>query len=250
MMLCSISQNDIAGPCLHRPVAERCADCILDTSDYFIGLSVDDKRALQQVMEHRHYERRTRLYSENEPSEQLFILISGEVKVHKSLPNGKQQIHKLAQIPGDLMACEDLFLDKYNSTAESITPVEVCHLKKSSLLALMGQHREISNTLMHSMARNLNAYVRHIANLGQKSALEKVASYLIFLNETHEERNLRSEVLVESLTRSELADMIGVTQRTLIRSLKELEAKNIISLAKEGFVILDFTALDHLSAGH
>jgi len=245
----AVIQTNIAGPCQHRLVRDGCVSCILDSSDYFIGLSVEAKRALQEVLQFKRYNRRTRLYREDDMSEQLFILISGEVKIHKSLPNGRQQIHKLAQIPGDLIACEDLFLDKYTSTSESITSIEVCILHKNNLLDLMERYSEISNTLIHSMARNLNAYICHIANLGQKSALEKVASYLVYLHVTHQERNLRSGVLVESLTRNELADMIGVTQRTLIRSLKELETKRIISLAKEGFIILDLTALEYLSEG-
>lgn len=242
--------DNIAGPCPHKPIEQRCFACILDTSDYFGELSIAAKRALQLGLQHKVYERRTRLYNEDEVSEYLFILISGEVKIYKSLPNGRQQIHKLAQIPGDLIACEDLFLETYNSTAEALSEAHVCYIRKAVLQQIMEQHREIVDTLMRSMARNLNAYIRHIANLGQKSAVEKIASYLVFLHQTHQERNLRSEVLIESLTRSELADMIGVTQRTLIRSLKELEAKNIISLAREGFIILDFNALNHLSAGH
>ena len=53
----------------------------------------------------------------------------------------------------------------------------------------------------------------------------------------------------ESLTRTELADMIGVTQRTLIRSLKKLESDKVIALTRDGFVILDQKSLDYLSAG-
>ncbi len=247
--MCQLIQQNIAGPCRHQPVKTHCVECILDTSDYFSGLSVEGKWALQPALHHKRYERRTCLYRAEQPSETLFILISGEVKLYKSLLNGRQQIHKLAQIPGDLIACEDLFVDKYTSTAESITPIEVCVVRKSELLALMEGYSEISNTLIHSMTRNLNSYISHIASLGQKSALERMASYIMFLHETHKARNLRSEVLIESLTRSELADMIGATQRTLIRSLKELEVRKIVSLDKEGFIILDFPALKDLSAG-
>ncbi|SCZ57955.1 Crp/Fnr family transcriptional regulator [Thiohalomonas denitrificans] len=242
-------QPNIAGPCQHRPIQQRCAECILDASDYFSGLSIGAKRDLQPALHYKQYDRRTALYRAGEPGEQLFVLISGEIKLYKSLPNGRHQIHKLAQIPGDLIACEDLYRDDYTSTAESITPLELCVLNRKDLFSLMERHGEISDTLMHSMARNLNAYINHIASLGQKSALERVASYIVFLHATHRERDLRGEVLVESLTRSELADMIGVTQRTLIRSLKELETRNIISLDKVGFTILDFSTLRHLSAG-
>lgn len=233
-----------------KPKEKCCLACILDTSDYFLGLSRESKQALQEILQLRNFDRRTQIYREQDASDFLYILVSGEVKVYKSLPNGRQQIHKLAQIPGDLIACEDLFLDTYNSSAESLTPISVCAARKQDLFQLINEHREISDALMRSMARNLNAYIKHIANLGQKTALERVASYLVYLKQTHQERNLRSSELPESLTRTELADMIGVTQRTLIRSLRQLEAKNTVSLTKAGFIILDDECLEFLSAGY
>lgn len=245
----SCVESNVAGPCPHKPAEDRCETCILDSSDYFSTLNLEAKRALQEFLQFKSFDRHTLLYREGDPGENLFILLLGEVKVYKDLPNGRQQIHKLAIIPGDLIACEDIYLDKYSSTAEAISPVSVCFLPKAHLQTIIGRHQEIPDTLMRSMARNLNAYIRHIANLGQKNALERVASYLLFLHETHHERNLRSEVLRESLTRTELADMIGVTQRTLIRSLKKLESEKVIALVKDGFRILDQKALEYLSAG-
>lgn len=103
--------------------------------------------------------------------------------------------------------------------------------------------------MLRTMARNLNAYIRHVANLGQKSALERLASYLLFMQETHQARQLCHGVLTESLTRHEVADMLGITQRTLIRGLKKLEQGRVISLAREGFILLDLPALIRLSTG-
>lgn len=244
-----VSEFNVAGPCPHKPVDERCMTCILDSSDYFCALSLEAKRALQEFLQFKFFDRRTLLYREGRRGENLFILLSGEVKIYKSLANGRQQIHKLANIPGDLIACEDLFLDKHSSTAEAISPASVCFLPKMQLQKIISRHPVIPDTLMRFMARDLNSYIRHIANLGQKNALERVASYLLFLHETHHERKLRSEMLRESLTRTELADMIGVTQRTLIRSLKSLETERVIALIKDGFLILDQKALENLSAG-
>ena len=102
---------------------------------------------------------------------------------------------------------------------------------------------------MQAMSRNLNSYIRNIANLGQKNALERLASYLVYLHDTHSERHLNNSHLQDSLSRIELADMLGVTQRTLIRSIKQLEAEGHIRINRDGFVILDLHALNTISAG-
>jgi CRP/FNR family transcriptional regulator len=236
-----------AGPCRHKPEPERCLTCILDSSDYFSGLTIKAKTALQRGLKRKHFARKEMLYSDGKKSSHLYILLTGEIKVYKSLSDGRQQIHKIASIPGDLIACEDLFLDTYSSTAEAINEASVCYLEKNYLQEVSNSHREIPDAMMRAMARHLNSYIRHIANLGNKNALERVASYLVFLYETHRKRNLRLDMLAESLTRVELGDMLGITQRTLIRSLKSLEEKKLISLARDGFIIHEMKSLLHIA---
>lgn len=245
----AVQGGNIVGPCRHKLVEKRCLSCILDTSDYFAGLPAKAKLALQPAMAFGSFGRRQTLYAEGSPSTDLYILLSGEVKVYKSLSQGHQQIHKLVSVPGDLIGCEDLFLDTHCSTAECLDDVTVCYLRKQRLHEVSQSHGEVSETLMRSMARNLNSYVRHISNLGQKKALERVASYLVYLHQTHRERQLYSHLLAQSLTRTELADMLGITQRTLIRGLKTLEGRKLISLEKDGFFILNMPALMRLGEG-
>ena len=239
--------KQIAGPCQHKSENLRCLSCILDDSDYFSGLSLKAKLDLQKSMQLITLDKRHSLYAEGDASDNLYILVSGAVKVYKSLLDGRQQIHKIVSIPGDLLACEDMFLDTHNSTAIPLEETRVCYLKKSSLMEAMNQHREISQALMQAMARNLNSYIKHVANLGQKTALERVASYLVYLHETHIEKSLRHDTLEESLTRTELGEVLGITQRTLIRSLKQLESTKLVALAKNGFIILDVQALKRIS---
>jgi CRP/FNR family transcriptional regulator len=245
----AIQAVNIVGPCRHKPAHERCASCFLDTSDYFAGLSVPAKIALQLVLSYKTFGRRETLYAEGGKAEHLYILISGEVKVYKSLSGGRQQIHKLVSIPGDLIGGEDLFLDTHHSTAESLDVVAVGCLAKEPLHRIMETHGEVRGTLLRSMARNLNSYVRHISNLGQKKAVERVASYLVFLFQTHRAHHQRSGLLMQSLTRVELADMLGIKRRALIYSLKTLESRKLISLARGGVVIHDMPALARIAEG-
>jgi CRP/FNR family transcriptional regulator len=244
-----IQQENIAGPCPDKPARIRCASCIMDTSYYFASLSIEAKRDLQPSLSLGRFSKKDTVYHEGEACRYLYILLSGEVKVYKSLPNGKQQIHKLVQIPGDLIACEDLYLETHGSSAEALNDVTVCHLKCVDLHNSAERYREISDTLMRAMSRNLNSYIRHISNLGQKNALQRLASYLVYLNDTHQQRHLSSCHLKDLLSRTELADMLGVTQRTLIRSIKQLESDGRININRGGYFIVDLPALQKISQG-
>lgn len=241
--------KNIVGPCLDKPEEVRCASCIMDTSNLFSNLSIKAKLDLQPSLSIKKFNRKDLLYKEEESCKYLYILISGEVKIYKTLPNGKHQIHKLAQIPGDLIACDDLYLKNHASSAEALNNVSVCYLKLDDLRASVGRYSEILDTLMQAMSCNLNSYIRHIANLGQKNALERLASYLVYLNETHRERKLKDNYLHDLLSRIELADMLGITQRTLIRSIKKLESEGYIDINRQGFLIINLKELERISTG-
>lgn len=243
-------KHNIIGPCQHRPEIDRCTTCIFDSSDFFAGLNIEPKEVVQQALELHRFRKHDLLYTEGAPSTNIYLLVSGEIKIYKTLPNGRQQILKLAMIPGDLLGCEDLFLERHNSSAEVIENAKIGCINKTFLRQTMLHHMQVYDVMMQAMARDLNAYIRHITNLGQKNAQEKVASYLLYLHHTHVARNQCTWKITESLTRADLADMLGITQRTLIRSLKSLENKSIISLSGRTFTILDLPALSHISMGN
>lgn len=235
--------------CKYRPNAKPCASCIFDHTEYFRDLPMSAKLDLQKGIQRKTYTRREMLYSETEQNDYLYILVSGGVKVYKSTSDGRQQIHKLVAVPGDLVACEDLFQDAAGSSAEAIENTVLCGLHREFLQAASQRHAEIANMLMRVMASKLNAYIRHVANLGSKTALQKVSSYLVFRLNSHSQRKADQDVLSESLTRVELAEMLGITHRTLIRSLKELENDQVINLVKDGYKILDLPGLMHCADG-
>ena len=245
----STTGDNLAGPCRHKPAKSRCMSCILDDSSYFASLPLNAKLALQPGLHTKTYPRLAVLYHEGGHDNYLYILISGEVKVYKSTADGRQQIHKIVSIPGDLLACEDLYMNASSSTSEAISDTTVCMIRRDFLRETTKKFPEISDAMMQAMARNLNAYIRHIANLGSKNAENKVASYLLFQHETHKRREDHLNFLADSLTRVEMAEMLGMTQRTLIRSLKNLTQRGAISIVKEGFTILNMTLLTRLAEG-
>ena len=82
-------KHKIAGPCPHKPAETRCLACIMDTSYYFSDLTVEAKRDLQQYLQLKTFNRKDFLYEEGQSCKNLYILISGDVKLYKSMPDSK-----------------------------------------------------------------------------------------------------------------------------------------------------------------
>lgn len=187
-----IAKSRVAGPCMDKPEDIRCRTCIMDTSHFFRDLDISAKKDLQPFLKLKNFLRKEMLYMEGDSCQNLYILLSGEVKIYQSMHSGKHQIHKLVHIPGDLIACDDLFLEHHGSSAESITDISTCYINRTEFLKQLNKNSEISTAMMRFMSCNINSYIRHIANLGQKNALARVASYIFFLYETHLEYDLES----------------------------------------------------------
>lgn len=187
-----IAKSRVAGPCMDKPEDIRCRTCIMDTSHFFRDLDISAKKDLQPFLKLKNFLRKEMLYMEGDSCQNLYILLSGEVKIYQSMHSGKHQIHKLVHIPGDLIACDDLFLEHHGSSAESITDISTCYINRTEFLKQLNKNSEISTAMMRFMSRNINSYIRHIANLGQENALARVASYIFFLYETHLEYDLES----------------------------------------------------------
>ncbi|MDH5485708.1 MAG: Crp/Fnr family transcriptional regulator, partial [Gammaproteobacteria bacterium] len=124
------------------------------------------------------------------------------------------------------------------------------YIKRQDLHMCASHYKEISDALMHAMSRNLNSYIRHIANLSQKNAIERVSSYLVFLYNTHPNHEIEHNCINDSLSRVELAEMLGITQRTLIRCLNKLKQDNYITINRHGFSIHDIDTLENISSGN
>lgn len=125
--------NNIAGPCDHLPADQRCASCILDSSQQFADFCVEAKHDMQKSMHLKHFHRHECLYHQGEPCDELYVLISGDTKIYHKLPNGNQQIYKVVQMPGEVIGCEDMFFDKHENSAEALEDVSVCCINRDNL---------------------------------------------------------------------------------------------------------------------
>ena len=125
--------DNIAGPCKDLPADQRCASCILDSSQQFADFCVEAKHDLQKHMHLKQFQKHECLYHQGEPCEELYVLISGDAKIFRKLRNGDQQIYKVVDTPGEVIGCEDMFYDRHQNSAEALEDVSVCCVNRDEL---------------------------------------------------------------------------------------------------------------------
>ncbi len=218
-----------------------CSHCIVRDLTMFSGLPPHLLHLVDGLIVSTRYHRREAIFYQGDPCREVYTIRTGGVKTSSALPDGREQILGISG-PGDLLGFEALYENAYGYTAEAVTEVEVCGLARTQLTELLSKHPEISLNFIRLLNRELNRARNQVRDLGVKDARERVASLLLSLAPSKDAKTFSL-----ALTRTEIAEMVGVAPETLIRILSEFKKKKLIQARGREIAILNPAKLSTLA---
>ncbi|MCB0832742.1 MAG: Crp/Fnr family transcriptional regulator [Bacteroidetes bacterium] len=172
----------------------------------------------------------------------LYCLNKGKVKVFKLGYEGKEQIIRLAK-EGDILGYRALISgESYTASATALEDCQICFIPKSIFFSIMGANSELSMRMMHLLAHDLKSAENHVAEMAQKSVRERLAETLLMLKENYSEEE-NNGVIGVSLSREDLANLVGTATETIIRLLSDFKDERLIDLSGRKIKILNQNAL-------
>lgn len=185
------------------------------------------------------------LFAEGDDADSVYELLSGMVRLYKLLPDGRRQI------TGFLSAGQFLGLAPEGTcvfTAEAITDVTVCRYKRSAFDRLIDEVPGFARRLLAATSHELRVAQDQMLLLGRKTATEKVASFLLLL--ANQQGDDEADTVDVPMTRSDIADHLGLTIETVSRTLSRLKLDGLIALPVPARIeFLDRAGLEDLAAG-
>src|ERR1700693_5630891 len=122
------------------------------------------------------YRKDEEIYGEDEPAEYVYPVISGAVRSYKLLSDGRRQIGAF-HLPGDVFGLE--FGPVHRLGGEGIIDTTVRLVKRRSLEQAAGVDAKVARNLWTMTAGDLRHAEDHMLLLGRKTAMERVASFLL-----------------------------------------------------------------------
>ena len=175
------------------------------------------------------------LVHEGDPTNEAYTVTSGAVKRYALLADGRRQILGF-HFKGDFF---DLPRDdESRATVEALTPSTFCRFSRGQLVALMEDCLPLQRGVQDKISEDLAEAQARILLLGRKTAVERVASFLIELNERAEEFHTADGRLVPPMSRHDIADYLGLTTETVSRAFTKLRKCGVIATSAEGSVTL------------
>jgi CRP/FNR family transcriptional regulator len=210
-------------------------------------LSPDDRRRLGAVAVVKSYEKGDVVFSEGDPSDFLFTVVSGRVKVAKLLPGGREVILEIFG-PGDPLGAVVAYEGRpYPASAIAIERALCLLVRRREFFALLEDHPSLVRGYLVGMAQRIVELTRRIPEVAGGRVETRFAHLFLKLADRVGRPSSRGTFIPMALSRQDLADLAGTTIETSIRILSRWGKDGIVHTEREGFVVEDRAALEKLT---
>jgi CRP/FNR family nitrogen fixation transcriptional regulator len=177
------------------------------------------------------YGRDEEIFGEDEPAEYVYQVVSGAVRTYKLLSDGRRQIGAF-HLPGDIFGLESG--STHRLAAEAIADTTVRLVKRASLEKAADVDVQVARKLWMMTAGELKHAEDHMLLLGRKSAMERVATFLLEMDR----RLAVAGMMALPMCRRDIGDYLGLTLETISRALSELHAKGVLGFSGARQIVL------------
>ncbi|MEJ2684589.1 MAG: Crp/Fnr family transcriptional regulator [Candidatus Sulfobium sp.] len=204
---------------------------------FFSSLNPREAKEISPYFTTDGFKRKQLIFSEGDPSEWLYIVIGGKVKITKLSQEGKEIILEIIsplEFFGGVAAVRGF---PYPANAVAMEDTEVLKVSRNNLMTIMDRFPN----LMFAMAASIGDRIKGSHEMLKSIALEKVesriASLLIKLADKAGEKTTGGVMINMNLTKQDIAEMVGTTVETSIRTTSKLSKAGIIT-SRAGKIII------------
>lgn len=211
-------------------LVEPCAHCKARNHSSCAHLDPAEQARVAAIMTTYEVGSNDTVLNEGDPAHNVYNVTSGVLKIYKLLPDGRRQITGFL-FPGDFLGLTHN--DVYAYSAETLTPTVLCRFSRKKLEALLGEIPHLEQRLLSMVSHELAAAQDQMVMLGRKSARERVVSFLLMLSRSASRRGEAGNPVTVPMTRTDIADYLGLTIETVSRTLTQLKKQGLIELLGE-----------------
>ncbi len=228
-------------PAAARPARRgSCHACEARDITICAALSAGELPALEAIRSDARFAPNQTVFYEGDPANYLFNVKVGVVKLYKLLADGRTQITGFL-FPGDFLGLA--LLNTYSYSCEAVTGAELCRFRRIELEALLDRFPALERRLLGTASNELAAAQEQMLLLGRKSALERLATFLMMMRKRAPSSDDGDTILLP-MSRQDIGDYLGLTIETVSRTMSRLRKSGTIELPDpHHLVVRDLEAL-------
>ncbi len=217
----------------------------LAASRLFGGLAAEDLEQLEEIAVERHFLKGETVFLEGDEGRGFYLVAEGAVSVYKVSAEGKEQIlHILRE--GETVGAVPVFLGgSFPANARALAKSRLLFFDRRDFIRLIGGKPNLALNLLAVLAARLREFTIQVENLALKEIPARLASYLVTLAEEQD----NEDVVRLTISKAQIAGLLGATPESLSRALGAMKAKGLIREEGDAVRLLDLPRLRALALG-
>ncbi|MDC8107134.1 Crp/Fnr family transcriptional regulator [Chryseobacterium sp. PTM-20240506] len=170
------------------------------------------------------------IFREDSTPNQYFQIVTGMVELFNFHQNGREFTHNILY-DGQSIGESLLFTEKpYPMSAIAKTDCNILCLGRNEFTSLAAQNFDVMQNLLQCMSERLYHKYVMLFNMSSIEPSVKIKTILDYIKD-YNLRNI-SDAFEVPFTRQQIANLTGMAVETVIRTIKKMEADNILTIEK------------------
>ncbi len=214
-------------------------DDVLLRAGIFQGVEPSAVAALTGQLKPVDFPRGHVVFTEGDPGDRLYIIVSGKIKLGRRSPDGRENLLAIMG-PSDMFGELTIFdPGPRTSTATTVTTVHAVSMDRDALKAWMNQRPEIAYQLLRVLARRLRRTNNNLADLIFTDVPGRVAKTMLELAQRFGTQEAGAVRVKHDLTQEEIAQLVGASRETVNKALADFTHRGWLRVEGKSVLISD-----------
>lgn len=216
-----------------------------DAIPILASLASEDRNALAPLCELSAYQKGATIFEEGDRAERIHFLFLGKVKIVKAGHDRDLILEILG--PGEPVGAVAVFERRpFPATAVALEPAGVLSIPERPFFQLIEKRPEITRRLLAGLTLRLMQLNRRFADM-TGSVEHRIGRLFSTLAERMGQKRGEGVFVPLSLSRQDIADLVGTTIETAIRVMSRWQKEDLVETDKKGFLIRNPAALREIA---
>ena len=233
---------------LVKQLKVSCEACSLSELCLSRGLSADQMSQIDEFIERpRKLESNKQIFEPGDKFYGFYAVRTGGVKTYLTKKTGEQQILGF-HLPGEIFGMDGMEHSSHRCYASTMDITSYCVLPFERLDELCEILPDFRKQIYKLMGHELNCDHSHQLLLGQQTAHERLATFLLNISSRFSHRGFSPSSFMLPMSRHDIACYLGIAVETVSRLFKSFQEQGIVNINRKQVDILQMDALNKMVA--
>ncbi|HYA86835.1 MAG TPA: Crp/Fnr family transcriptional regulator [Nitrospirota bacterium] len=207
--------------------------------ELFKNLSDDELEELDPYLMLESVKKKKEIFNEGDQPEWFYIVSKGKIKITKLSQEGKEIILELIS-PTDIFGGVAVLRNfPYPANAVAMEDSEILKISRKNLMRLVDRFPNLMYCIALQLGDRMKSSYDSLKNIALERVEARIAALLLKLANKAGQKTKEGLIIDMRLTKQDVADMVGTTVETSIRTFSKFKKQGLLSDANGRIIIKD-----------